>query len=116
MADEQINVKIGASIGELIEGMRAGAEAVEGATLQMKGALAGLNEAFETAMAPLAAFIAILQGGKFLGEAIAATVDMNKEAAKLGRQLGISANEAGALSTSTRCTARPKATPPRPPC
>ena len=98
MADEQINVKIGASIGELIEGMRAGAEAVEGATLQMKGALAGLNEAFETAMAPLAAFIAILQGGKFLGEAIAATVDMNKEAAKLGRQLGISANEAGALS------------------
>ncbi len=98
MADENINVKIGASIGELIEGMRAGAEAVEGATLQMKGALAGLNEAFETAMAPLAAFIAILQGGKFLGEAIAATVDMNKEAAKLGRQLGISANEAGALS------------------
>ena len=44
MADEQINVKIGASIGELIEGMRAGAEAVEGATLQMKGALAGLNK------------------------------------------------------------------------
>ena len=98
MSDEKINVEIGASIGELIEGMRAGAEAVEGATLQMKGALAGLNEAFEAAMAPLVAFMAVLQGGKFLGEAISATVDMSKEATKLGRQLGISANEAGALS------------------
>ena len=102
MADEQINVKIGASIGELIEGMRAGAEAVEGATLQMKGALAGLNEAFETAMAPLQAFMAILSGGKLVGEAVADTVALNKEAMGLGKQLGVSANEAGQLSMALK--------------
>lgn len=98
MADDKINVVIGANLAELISGMRAGAEAVEAGTLQMKGALAGLNAAFETAMAPLVAFMAVLQGGKFLGEAISASVDMTKEAGKLGRQLGISANEAGALA------------------
>ena len=98
MSDDKINVIIGANLAELIEGMRAGAEAVEAGTLQMKGALAGLNAAFETAMAPLLAFMAVLQGGHFLGEAIGATVDMNKEATKLGRQLGVSANEAGALA------------------
>ena len=98
MSDTEASVKFIADPTGVIEGMRAAAEAVEGGSTQMKTALAGLNAAFESAMAPLIAFMAILKGGEFLGEAVSATVDMNKEAAKLGKQLGISANEAGALS------------------
>ena len=102
MSDDKINVVIGANLSELIEGMRTGAEAVEAGTLQMKGAMAGLNAAFEAAMAPLIAFMAVLQGGKFIGEAVADAMALNKEAVGLGKQLGVSANEAGQLSMALK--------------
>ena len=102
MSDTEASVKFIADPTGVVEGMRAAAEAVEGGSVQMKTALAGLNAAFEAAMAPLIAFMAILKGGEVIGEAVGDTVKLNKEAGALGRQLGISANEAGQLSMALK--------------
>jgi hypothetical protein len=98
MSDDKITVQIGADASGVESGMKAASSAVTAGTAQMKAAVEGLNAAFEAAMAPLMAFVAVMKGGQFIGEAMQETVAMTKEAGGLGKQLGISANEAGQLA------------------
>lgn len=97
---ERIDVEISANESKLASGMRAAVDAVKGGTEGMKGALEGVGAAFEAVMAPLAAFIAVLAGGAFLKESVEETVNFYKESGKLGKQLGITATEAGVLRTA----------------
>lgn len=102
MSDDQIDVKINADSAGVASGMKAAVDAVKGGTEGMKGAIEALGGAFEAVMAPLAAFMAVLKGGQFLKESVDETVNFYKESAKLGKQLGVSANEAAQLGMAIK--------------
>jgi len=66
----------------------------------MKSSFEGFGRVFETVTGAMAAFGAVLAGGRMFKEAIDATVNLTKESVSLGRQFGISATEASDLKVA----------------
>ncbi len=75
-------------------------KSVKGTTDQVSGAFGGVSKSIENMLAPLAAFTAVLGGGKLFGDAVSQTVDYTKEVSKLSRVLGVSTQEASVFSVA----------------
>jgi hypothetical protein len=88
MKDERIEVIFGAQIAQLLAGLGEATAAVRESTEAMSTAFEGMEAAISTAMAPLLAITAILEGGEIFGEAIS-------KAAEFGEQLEIASKKTG---------------------
>lgn len=120
MADDRIDVKIGATTGELKTGMAQAEQTVKqgvdgmqspfdrmrqsvtGGMQQMqsqvKSSVNGMNVAFAAMAAAAAAAATVLAGGAWLKGAVEETIKWNSEARSLSRSLGITTEEASALN------------------
>jgi hypothetical protein len=124
MADDRIEVQLGAQIGELRSGMAQAATAVTGAIDGMKTQLASLADAARSAQERLEAgfrgiegaftrlqgvFVAlssIAAGGRLFGDAIKETIEFNGQAIQLQRVLGLTAEEALNYNVALRLIGR----------
>lgn len=95
-------VKLGASIGDLVAGMHQAAASVQSGVDQMKASVNGLKETMEGVKATFAGFAAILAGGAIFKEAISATTAWTGEVVSLSRVLGISTEEASTYSVALK--------------
>ena len=127
MSDNTVEVKFGADVGQLKDGVKNASDAVEksvqrmtsafgnmassmqGHTTQISGAtnvmansvtasFDRVGAAINAAMAPLIALMAILKGGEFFSKAIDETKQFTGETIKLSKTLGITVDEATALN------------------
>lgn len=90
-------MKIGADDSAFVAALR-NTQAQSAATAEaIQSSFAGVQATFSAVGAALAAFTAVLAGGTAFKEMIDATVQTNFAAQELGRQLGITATQAGVL-------------------
>jgi hypothetical protein len=88
MTEDRIEVIFGAQIASLLAGLEEAKAAVVESTEGMTTAFEGMEAAISTAMAPLLAITAVLEGGEIFGEAIS-------KAAEFGKQLEVASQKTG---------------------
>lgn len=92
--DTQVKVEVGATTAKLEAGMQKAVDSVKGGVDGMKAQLEGMNAMFEKITAGFAMFTAALAGGAALKEFVSGAIETTKEAAILGKTLGITATDA----------------------
>lgn len=90
-------MKIGGDDSAFVAALRNTQAKSEETAAAIKSSFEGVKVAFEAVGAALLAFTAVLAGGRAFKEMIDATVQTNFAAQELGRQLGITATQAGVL-------------------
>ncbi len=100
MASDDIKIKISAEDTGLTAVLNKATAAVTSSAEQMRTRLDAINGVVSKVQSAFVAFAAVLGGGKLFGDAVAHSVQLTKEAAELGRQLGISATDAGTLAVA----------------
>jgi hypothetical protein len=98
MADNNVDVEVGANIRGVVQGMVGASDAVKRSTDAMTGAFAGLRTAFDKFAGPFVAMVAILQGGKLFRDAITSTLDWTLQIDKLSRSIGVTHEQASVLA------------------
>ena len=97
---ESIAVRLTAETGDLQAGLSRAVSGVRSSVGAISSSLQALDVAVKSVFAPLAALGALLAAGNGLRQAVDATVEYTTRAVDLGRQLGITATEAGVLDTA----------------
>jgi len=104
MADDNIEqnilVRIVAQIDGLLGGMKGAAAGVKETTTEMKASLSSLSTVVDSVKKPFLALTALLAGGKIFKDAINATQEWTYSSVLLGRQLGITAEDASVLKVA----------------
>jgi len=96
----EVKVGITGDATGLIAALNASKAAVAEATEQMRGAFERVAGAMETINTAMLAVTAVLAGGRAFGEAIQASAGAAYSAFELGRQMGITANQASVLKVA----------------
>lgn len=94
MDNNQVKVEVTATSDKLEAGMKNSVNAVKSSVDEIKSTLDGMNSGFSKITAGFAAFTAVLAGGSALKSFVSAALDSTREAAALGKQLGINTTEA----------------------
>jgi hypothetical protein len=97
-----LQVTISASVKGLIDGLHEASSAVRENTSAMEERFHGLAEVVEKIKAPFAAAIAALAGGAAFKEAIHESVEYEERIAKLGRVMGVGAEEASVMHNALK--------------
>lgn len=100
MSDKSVDYSVTADPTPFKQGMEAAASAAKGGADKIKGHFDQVGKAFEEVQKKLLVISAIVAGGTFFKEAIAATNKMTSETMNLSKRLGITGAEASALNTA----------------
>jgi hypothetical protein len=100
VSEDAVNVKFGATIEELLAKLNTAGGAVQTTVNGMKGHLNELSGTLATLRTQIGLVVFAVAGGSMFKEFIDKTNEMNTEALKLGRTMGISATEAGVLAVA----------------
>lgn len=96
--DKKIEVGFAVKLKELNDGMAKATSTIKEQTHQMEASFNGLGKAIDNIKAPFLALGAALAAGAFLKNAAEDAVEWNVQQIKLARTLGITTEEASALS------------------
>lgn len=96
-ATKDVNFTVGADTSQFIASLSEAKAASSAAASGIKETFEGVQSTFEKVGAAFLAFTAVLAGGRAFKEMIDATVQTNFAAQELGRQMGITATQAGVL-------------------
>lgn len=102
MADgtKQVAYEVTADNSQFVKSMEQAAGSVIGVSDSIKKSFGGLGGVFEQIQKPLMALSAVVGGGAIFKEAIGTANELNGEAMKLSKALGITGTEAAALRTA----------------
>src|ERR1043166_386011 len=97
MANEDVEVKFGAQVAELLAGMRQAADGVKSFAAQAQNSIKSLAPPFAEFQKMLLAIGSIAAGGALFKDIIDSSVRATSEASKLAKSFGISMEEASGL-------------------
>ena len=97
---KQVTYEIGADAGNFTAGMERAAQASTQAASKIKAQFDQVGNAFSTVQKQLLMITAVVGGGAFFKEAIAAANKMTGESMSLSKRLGITGDAAAALNTA----------------
>jgi hypothetical protein len=97
MSEDRVNVEVTGAVAGVTAAMKEAAEAVEGATAEMRGAFTALGETVESVFAPLLAITIAFKAFQEIAETINKTVELAQELKVLSEKTGIAAEELSAL-------------------
>jgi len=97
---DDLEVRFGVRLAELITGLKEAGEAVEGSVSAMNASFAALGSTIELVMKPLLAFTAVLAGGTAFKEFIDKSNEFNTDAVKMATTLNITGQAAGNLGVA----------------
>lgn len=98
--DKDVSYGIGADPSPFVAGMDKAAQAAKGGTDKIKAEFDKVGKAFEEVQKRLIMITAIVAGGAFFKDAIAASAKLAGEQMSLAKRLGITGTEASALNTA----------------
>lgn len=98
MAEEEIKVALGATVGPLQSGMQQATGIVQQAVSQMSGSLGTLTSAFGGLQGKILEFTAAIASGALFREAISSTIEFEKSVYRLATTFGITTQQASAFA------------------
>lgn len=104
MADNDIEVKLGAKINDLQSGMQQAAAEVKNSAQNMQSSLSGMAEKVASIGSIFGQLGLIVAGGAMFKHVIDKTVEWNSETIKLAKTLGITTEQASVMNVALRET------------